>query len=443
MQSGTHEHTINAAAAEVLADLCQSWRVRAEKTGQVFVNGGRPDILIEEASGWPVVIEAEVTNRRQAEIEAEARLGRQLAHSPRTVESVVALVYPEDLRRHDGRELRNAIRASEFEYIMLGSVSGGEHSRFPPSGWLSGGIRELAMLVRRITAPLARVEELAIELENGVTNAAGLLTAEHPIGSPLGACMAGVLGQHDDEMGQSRKMAMTVITDALVFHAALAEAEMSVLNVETNIRRSVIPPRKFRSQGNFQPTPLLDEWAAILNVNYWAVFHISSSLLRELPTQSAVTILNTLWETAEVLIAGGVTKSHDLTGIVFQRLIADRKFLATFYTRPAAAILLAGLALPLHHPLRVTDWENVEAMQTLRIGDFACGTGTLLSSAYQRISLLHELHGGDPKELHRHMMRNGLVGLDVLNVAVHLTAAMLAGSHPDTPFDGDSLLTMP
>ncbi len=41
------------------------------------------------------------------------------------------------------------------------------------------------------------------------------------------------------------------------------------------------------------------------------------------------------------------------------------------------------------------------------------------------------------------MMRYGLVGLDVLNIAVHLTAAMLAGSHPDTPFDGECLLTMP
>jgi hypothetical protein len=41
------------------------------------------------------------------------------------------------------------------------------------------------------------------------------------------------------------------------------------------------------------------------------------------------------------------------------------------------------------------------------------------------------------------MMRQGLVGLDVLTVAVHLTAAMLAGSYPDTPFDGECLLTMP
>ena len=67
----------------------------------------------------------------------------------------------------------------------------------------------------------------------------------------------------------------------------------------------------------------------------------------------------------------------------------------------------------------------------------------MLAAAYQRISLLHELHGGDPKALHAPMMKNGLVGLDVLNISVHLTAAILAGSHPDVPFDGECLLTMP
>ncbi|MDQ2763445.1 MAG: hypothetical protein M3Y22_08110, partial [Pseudomonadota bacterium] len=83
------------------------------------------------------------------------------------------------------------------------------------------------------------------------------------------------------------------------------------------------------------------------------------------------------------------------------------------------------------------------AISRLRIGDFACGTGTLLSTAYQRVGLLHEINGGNPKELHPTMMRKGLVGLDVLTVAVHLTAAMLAGSYPDTPFEGECLLTMP
>ena len=138
-----------------------------------------------------------------------------------------------------------------------------------------------------------------------------------------------------------------------------------------------------------------------------------------------------------------MTKSHDLTGVIFQRLIADRKFLATFYTRPAAAALLAGLAIPADRAPGGAEWGDEDTIASLQIGDFACGTGTLLSAAYQRISLLHELNGGDPRKLHAPMMKHGLVGLDVLNIAVHLTAATLAGAHPDVPFDGECLLTMP
>jgi hypothetical protein len=238
-------------------------------------------------------------------------------------------------------------------------------------------------------------------------------------------------------------MAMTVVVDALVFHAALAEAEMMIYDRQIGIDRVVKSPNEFRSQGAFLPTPLVDEWEKILEVNYWPIFHTAGSIVRILPTQIAAAILDVLWTTAEELIVGGVTKSHDLTGVVFQRLIADRKFLATYYTRPSGAALLAGLAVPLERPIADGGWSDAEALAEIRIGDFACGTGTLLSTAYQRIGLLHEIHGGNPKALHPVLMQQGLVGLDVLTVAVHLTAAMLAGSHPDTPFEGECLLTMP
>ena len=101
------------------------------------------------------------------------------------------------------------------------------------------------------------------------------------------------------------------------------------------------------------------------------------------------------------------------------------------------------MALPLRQPFAGSDWSDVDAVASLRIGDFACGTGTLLSTAYQRLGLLHEINGGDPAALHPAMMARGLVGLDVLTVAVHLTAAMLAGTYPQTPFEGECLLTMP
>ena len=444
MTSATHEHTLNVALGEVLGMLRRSWKTRSEQTGHVLVGGGRPDILVEEASGWPVVIEAERSNHASAEDDAKARLGRVVASTGREIETVIALVYPPIVHSLDGFMLRDAISHTQgLEYALYTRRPGSLPERLPSEGWISGGVRDLAMLVHRAAVPPPRIEALAMELEDGVRLAAEDFTRRHDYGRELGAQVASVLGQSDDQGGQTRRMAMTVIANALVFHESLAEVEFGVPEAEGGPTRAVRTVESFRPGGLFAPGEVCLEWERILSVNYWPIFWSAKEMLRLMPLPTAHAVLGFLWQTGQKLVAGGVTRSHDLTGVVFQKLIADRKFLATYYTRPEAAALLAALALPANRPPGGADWGDGETLAGVQIGDFACGTGTLLSTAYQRMSLLHELHGGDPGKLHGPMMRHGLVGLDVLNIAVHLTAAMLAGSHPDTPFDGECLLAMP
>ncbi|MCY4554916.1 MAG: hypothetical protein OXF79_00705 [Chloroflexi bacterium] len=438
--TSTHEHTINTSLGEVLTELGRGWRIRSEHIGRIFEEGGRPDILVEKSGGWPIVIEAEVDNHRQAELEAKSRLGNRLVSTADAIHAVIALVYPTALRQFQGAALRSELRTTSLEYALFRSEADGSSSRFPETGWISGNVSDLALLLHRSSIPAWQVEALADALERGVIRAEGTLTATHPQPSALGTSIADLLGQSDDKGGQTRRMAMTVVVDALVFHAALSEAE---LQLPTTPHRTVHSPLALRASGSFLPTQLSDEWNLILDVNYWPIFHTAGQIIRLLPPQLCANILNILWDTAEELIVGGVTRSHDLTGVIFQRLIADRKFLATYYTSPSGAALLAGLAIPSHSPIAGAAWDDASALAAVRIGDFACGTGTLLSTAYQRLGLLHELHGGDPRSLHPQMMEQGLVGLDVLAVAVHLTAAMLAGSQPDTPFEGECLLTMP
>ncbi len=444
MPGPTHEQTLNVALGEVLDGLRRSWSARAEQTGNILDGGGRPDILVEDASGWPVVIEAERADHASAEQDAIARLGRQVSHSGKTIETAVALVYPDGLSYLDGKRLRNAVdRTDAFEYALYTRRVGDPPERLPEDGWIRGGVRDLAMLVHRAAAPAPRVNALADEFQTGVERAADEFTRRHAYGGSLGRELADVLGQDDDKDGQTRRMAMTVIANALIFHESLAEAEFQVADTPDGQERSVRPVGLFRSFDAFATDDLCDEWTRILKVNYWPIFWTAKEMLRKMSAETANGVLGWLWPTARNLVLGGVTQSHDLTGIVFQKLIADRKFLATYYTRPEAAALLAGLALPADKAPAGADWGDGETLASLQIGDFACGTGTLLSAAYQRLSLLHELHGGDPRKLHAPMMKHGLVGLDVVNIAVHLTAAMLAGSHPDTPFDGECLLTMP
>ena len=87
------------------------------------------------------------------------------------------------------------------------------------------------------------------------------------------------------------------------------------------------------------PSLVKDEWGAILRVNYWPIFWTANQVLNKMSVSQNAKVLNVLWRTVQELVAGGVTRSHDLTGIVFQRLIADRKFLATFYTKTGRRVI--------------------------------------------------------------------------------------------------------
>ena len=108
----TLEGTINIALGEVLADLRKGWTVHAEEAGGVLREGGRPDVLVLESAGWPVVVEAERTNHTSAEQDAVARLRKHPAESDFPIETAIALVYPPELHDVNGAKLRAAIRST-------------------------------------------------------------------------------------------------------------------------------------------------------------------------------------------------------------------------------------------------------------------------------------------------------------------------------------------
>ena len=117
----------------------------------------------------------------------------------------------------------------------------------------------------------------------------------------------------------------------------------------------------------------------------------------------------------------------------------DRKFLATFYTLPSSACLLAELAVDrLPH-----DWSSPFLPMHLHVADFACGTGTLLTASYQSILSRVRRHGQDDERLHESMIAKSLIAADIMPAASHLTASQLSGVHPSVTFDRTIVYTMP
>ena len=88
------------------------------------------------------------------------------------------------------------------------------------------------------------------------------------------------------------------------------------------------------------------------------------------------------------------------------------------------------------------DWSDKEAIGRLRIADFACGTGSLLSSVYEQIAARHERARGNPAELHGVMMEEVLYGCDVMPSAVHITCSTLSGMEPAEKFGKSRLYAL-
>ena len=89
------------------------------------------------------------------------------------------------------------------------------------------------------------------------------------------------------------------------------------------------------------------------------------------------------------------------------------------------------------------DWSDPAAIANLRVGDFACGTGALLSAVYEQIATRHEQAGGNPAALHTAMMEDVLYGCDVMPSAIHITSSTLSGRQPTVGFGGSRLYNMP
>lgn len=414
---GQVEANANGALGALLRDLLGDCVVRSEHAGTLVGATGRPDLLITAAGRSPVVIEAEYEPAATVEKEALSRLDRRVVGEIRPIEAAIALRYPAALK--DAYEIEKAVREAEFTFAVFQP----DGTRFPEAGWLHGPVAEVADFVRLVSAPKRAFHTAANYMEDGIELAACQLD-----GVPgVTPAVAQLLGMQD--VPQTRRMACAILANAVVFHQRLA-----------GITRQVRLPRLVcRGTPNPQ-NEMREEWTRILEINYWPIFSIARDLLDQLPASATTPILDRLCETAERIDGLGVTNAHDLTGRIFQRLIADRKYLATFYTLPASAGLLARLAVSL---LDAVDWSDPKEIAKLRVGDFACGTGALLSAVYEQIAARHERSGGEATALHRPLMQEVLYGCDVMPSAVHITGSTLSGMRPDEGFGLSRLYSLP
>ena len=408
----SREEVINVVLAQLLRE-----RLGLSAAAETIRGHARPDIVLRRPEG-PVVLEIEFEPAATVDADALSRLGLEIDGQP--VQIAVAVAVPVHLRAISQQHL--------YERLAGASLTWREWRIDGTAGpKVSGSFVELGNAAARAAPPASNLEEAVKVLDDGVRGAGSRLYS-----SPgTLARVAGIFNAPPSD--EAAHMAALVVTNAMVFQERLSSVDAAIQ-----------PTSASRRNGVFSRLRLLTMWDAILDIDYYPIFSMARDVVSELSDLEAAAVLEECAETAAQLLSMGAVGRHDLAGRIFNRLIADRKLLAAFYTSIPAATLLAGLALaPARWP-RV-DWSDAASMRQLRVVDPACGTGTLLMAAYQQIvqnratapaSVIPAEAGIQETDeaLHQALVEHTLFGADVVQAAIHLTAATLAAMSPSVSF---------
>ena len=412
-QPKQREEILNAELGRLLIDLHPRWNesnVHIDSTYTIKRQAAlKIDVLIEHPGGQPVAIETKFNSpgaSKRLSRQVESRIGLKVGDSDEAIESAISVKWPKGLTA-------GGIARARFQYAVHQLNEHNQVIRWPEkeNEWITASIESLADTIEVVSLSRKRIFESSEIFTAGVRSATWHLNAD---GAPVDKQLAQVLHQEAGE--QTTRMACAIVINAFVFHHAIEG------RVEIPPLSSAIGPLE-----DFLPHLVIRAWKKILNVNYWPIFSIAADILKALPARAAHKLLNTAAEAAQGLMGLGATTFHDLAARVFQTLIADRKFLATFYTLPESAILLAELAVS---QLKL-DWSDQGAVKSIKVGDFACGTGTLLSAVQQSMYRRLRRHGLDDEDFHKYFMEHVLLGTDIMPSAAHLAASMLSSAHPD------------
>lgn len=415
--------------------LAQQLNARGlEASPEVFLKRAAVDVLVS-FRGLRLAIEGEVDDQagaaERAWRKARERVERGLAHVG------LAVVYPSLLRQSAIADLPRGLAEAELRFSFCLRITPG------PAAWQQGNLAYLRAALDetfrhlssenevRAAAKLLTdcVEELADDM---FSDAVAVRRAAAPLGVPSGG---------DGQYVHVAKIAALVIANALLFQEELAK-------VNENIKTL----RQCLEAGSPHDT-LLATWRFILDeINYHAVFDVAAQILLGLPADRRLDdALRRSCEHVMEVARMQVVLEHDVAGRLYHLLLGSiAKPLGTFYTSVSAAVLLLRLAL---NPVRWNiDWQDVEEVSKLRIGDLACGTGTLLAAAIQalvdntvRISAQQGTMEGlalRRRQLLEHLLEEAIWGLDVLPSATHLTATTLALPVPEVMAKGMRLYSL-
>ena len=426
MTTREHEHTLNVWLADALK------RQGLNARGEVSRSGNRR-IDVEVRIGQ-VIVAVEAKHGQNSSKRADAISSADLRLEQRLANCAVAVCYPDDTTEDS---------IESCQYIWQVRDGGG---RPADEGWVSGSLDQLASVIRLAPAQLGDPDYAAASLSDSLDNAVRRLndTQKRMLANALDLPPSkGGRGRRaqDTRWDKAAKRALLVIATAVMFHSRLDSHLVELRPKYDNRIQGEDGPMLFtgewppemahRCVESPAPVSAFDaSWNLILALDYKPIFETARAALQACPPDHS--FAGAIQETARAALVVSqniASLRHDLLGRIFHTVLDTARYDGSYYTTTAAATLLATLAIRED----MCDWNDPDAIADLRITDPACGTGTLLMAAAERI---HDLapRSRDEGDVSRFLIESVLSGYDVNLTATHMAATTLGLLSPTTRF---------
>lgn len=421
-----HEHTLNVFMARLLSAGGLASKPEVARTVPA---GGRARIDIEVRIGPArIAIEAEhgqsADKRRSAIADADKRINQEV------VDCALAVCYPDS---------SNELNLPGAEFLWCVRDGSGSAPQ-----WRIGNLERLISVVRLMPAQLGNPDFAAAALSASLDAAVERLSTRQKRSLAVGMNLPpGVKGkQKSDDWDKPAKRALLVVATAVMFHARL-DPHMESVKPDTDARHDKRTPFK----GAWPPSPaadcvdssdpiqaLKDAWDQILALDYKPIFQTGRFTLAIGEADPGFVDAVRITSRAALSVVRNIAGiRHDLLGRIFHTVLDSARYDGSFYTTTAAATLLATLALSDDQ----RDWASLKDISNFRVTDPACGTGTLLMAAAERIRELSSARsnlGALERELDKTLIEDVLSGFDVNLTATHMAATTLGLLSPTTQF---------
>lgn len=441
MSRRTAEYVVSVA----FADILEGYDLNASPHPQL--QSGEPDVFVRDG-GVRVVIELKKSGSGQKDA-----LLSQMADRLEDGMGEVAfgVLFPSEIVEAGvASPTVSQVKDDLYDSVLNVWVATGAAKAVDPGGGFTARIGDFTDLVPRFTGELLAGEQLddTVELVEETAHGfvANLLDLENPesIARAFESALEG-LGEaaRDDEQGLSDEEVQEYLVSGglILFNAT---AFYGLLSQSQDLRS--IRSRQNENDGVWSRS-MREAFLDALEINYVSVFLTAERIIEELPQTPAVNAgLEEIHEAAEAVLSRAGLLRQDLTGRVYHSTLGRTlaKNYATYYTKIPSGELLAWLGLQ--------RWDA-------KVGEFACGSGTLVTSSYHRkMNLAFEMieEGNDTArpqaaidgydeigDIHRRFVEDDVWGLDAMSFAAHLTAVNLALQQPDVPFDSSHVYRVP